>query len=175
VVEEKMSFSEKSIQNKGHKWEVFCVRCRREGEPGDSFRIPLPELYLDVPKHKVPLLLSTLKENGLDENLCPTCGARLFPECPHGNGDRHFAIRGPGGRLVCNNYDAHGETMVFLLQCYYCEFPLVGDETMCPRCNQELMKCPNCTEIKGFLIPRRKLSNEERCPVCGYEVLDTQN
>jgi predicted amidophosphoribosyltransferase len=64
--------------------------------------------------------------------------------------------------------------MVFLLQCYYCEFPLMGEEAICPRCNHELLKCPNCTEAKGYLIPRKKLSHEERCPVCGYEVLDAQ-
>jgi len=170
VVGEAMDFSDKSLQNKGHRWEVFCIHCKREKISVAPFKIPLPELYFDVPKHRVPLLLTTLEQVGLEGNLCPTCGSDLFPECPHGNGHRHFVIRGPGGRLACNNYDAHGETMVLLFQCFHCDYPLKGEEKECPRCRHQLLKCPNCTEDKGYLIPKSLWGHERRCPACGYEI-----
>jgi hypothetical protein len=176
VTRELMALSERSRQDLGLRYEMFCIRCKRE-RIDSPFLIPHPELYFDVPKHRVPLLLATLEQNGLDGNLCPKCGAHIFPECPHSsNGHRHFTVKGTGGRLTCNNYNEHGGSMVLLFQCFYCDFPLTGEETTCPRCHHELMKCPNCAskEEYRYLIPKSLLGYEQRCPVCAYEVSDVQ-
>jgi hypothetical protein len=177
VTKGSMVLSESSPQDRGRRHEVFCIRCKRE-RIDKPFVIPIPELYFDVPKHKVPFLLATLAQDALEGNLCPQCGAHLFPECPHsnGNGHQHFTVLGTGGRLTCNNYDEHGKSMVLLFQCYYCDFPLTGDEVTCPRCNHELIKCPNCIKNNEYryLIPKNLLGHEQRCPVCNYEVTDVQ-
>ena len=174
VADGRMKFSEKSVHDKGRRWEEFCIHCKETNEGVSPFTVPIPELYFDVPKHKVPLLLSTLEKAHLDGNLCPTCGSHLFPECPHGNGHRHFVVRNPAGRMICNNYDAHGESMVILFQCLHCDYPLMGEETKCSRCGQDLVRCPNCTDTRGYLIPRKSLTYDRNCPVCGYEALDVQ-
>ncbi len=177
MAEELIEASERSRQDRGRRYEVFCIRCKKD-RINNPFIIPIPELYFDVPKHRVPFLLDTLDQSNLESNLCPNCGGHIFPECPHSgsNGHRHFIIRGADGRLTCNNYDEHGMSMVLLFQCFYCDFPLKGDEVTCPRCNHELIKCPRCIERGAYryLIPKNLLGHEQRCPVCEYEVLDVQ-
>ena len=63
-----------------------------------SFKLkPLVRADLNSAAVKNPLLIKILQEEGISNNLCPVCGAQIFPLCPYIDGEipAHDVERSP--------------------------------------------------------------------------------
>jgi len=166
-----IKYSERSIKEDDKTYPSFCIHCKETGKKS-PFKIPLPDLYFEVPKYKIPLLTKTLQEEGISNNLCPVCGAQIFPLCPYIDGEipAHYVERSAEGRLICTYFNGHKETIADIYQCFHCHYPLKPDDSVCPRCFKDLVFCSHCSKEKKILIPLDQLIEGNRCPSCKYQI-----
>ena len=166
-----IKFSERTIKADDKTHPSFCIHCKETGEKF-PFKIPLPDFYYDVPKYKNPLLTKILQEERISNNLCPVCGAQIFPLCPYVDGEipAHYVERSSEGRLICTYFNGHKETIADIYQCFYCHYPLKPDDSVCPRCFKDLVFCHHCSKEKRMLIPLDQLIEGNRCPACKYQI-----
>ena len=166
-----IKYSERSIKEDDKSYPSFCIHCKETGVKS-PFKIPLPDLYFEVPKYKNPLLTKILQEEGISNNLCPLCGAQIFPLCPYIDGEipAHYVERSPEGRLICTYFNGHKETIAEIYRCFYCHYPLKPDDSVCPRCFKDLVFCHHCSKEKRILIPLDQLIEGNRCPSCKYQI-----
>jgi hypothetical protein len=166
-----IKYSERSIKEDDKTYPAFCIHCKETGVKS-PFKIPLPDLYFEVPKYKIPLLTKILQDEGISNNLCPVCGAQIFPLCPYIEGKIpvHYVERSAEGKLICTYFNGHKETIADIYQCYYCHYPLKPDDSVCPRCFKELVFCSHCSREKKILIPLDQLIEGNRCPSCKYQI-----
>lgn len=176
---EMMRYKDRSFRKDDKKYAVYCVNCK-DSDREKPFIIPpdARELYYSVPKFKTPLLQTVLSESGIEKNLCPSCGSQLFPLCPYEakpSALPHYVVEDEQSgeqRVTCSNFNAHKETLPPVYQCLHCHFPLCEEDTKCPRCRKEVIRCPNCSQDNRYLIPSDYLigDNEDGCPVCKYQI-----
>jgi hypothetical protein len=166
-----IKYSERSLKEDDKTYPAFCIHCKETGVKS-PFKIPLPDLYFEVPKYKNPLLTKILQEEGISNNLCPVCGAQIFPLCPYIDGEipAHYVERSAEGRLICTYFNGHKETIADIYQCFYCHYPLKPEDSVCPRCFKELVFCSHCSKEKKMLIPIDQLIEGNRCPSCKYQI-----
>ena len=164
-------FADVSIRPRTITWPSFCINCKDLGVD-EPFELPkeIAHLYYGVSDGEKALLKVVMAKYGIGSNDCPSCGAKLFPECPHGDEDKPHYTQLVDDHVVCHKHQLHKHKDVDVYECYHCRYPVAKEDLACPRCNKDLFPCDHCSHESHYLFSEDSLLYDRHCPECRSEV-----
>lgn len=171
----RIAYVDRSRRGEDKQYRLYCIGCEEEHRKNKQ-ELPIPEMAYGVPLDKQEYLKAKLRESNLSSNNCPTCGSKMYPECPHSHHDHgHFLEMDSEGKMVCRHSESLHREEKDIFQCHHCSYPVKHQPNMdvqsCPRCKRELVKCKHCSDRKRYLIDKKSLKrNQDKCPVCNYKI-----
>ena len=177
VAKNEMLYHKQSFREGDNVFQVFCIHCQENDRITTKFKLPMPEYYFGVPSYKRNELLIHLSDSRVQDNNCPECGSKLYPECPYP--EEHSQLQFLEEKATFCNHQYETKKV---WHCHHCEYPVNEHTTSCPRCHYELRECSRCSteanqnenKQRYKVTPVVLQNGEEICPNCQYPLEDQE-